>query len=298
LEKKLIFVTGKGGVGKTTVVASLATLAAERGRRTLIAEVDTDPATARIFGEQRVGFEPQQVAPGLFACNLAAEESLRAFVRRFVPGQKIADLILKNRVANIFFRAAPSVMEAVTLDRLAQLVTDRDQVFDTIVVDLPASGHAVTFLNVPKSMARMIAVGELAQHLRRIARLVSDPRRTEVVVVSLPDEIVVNETIELWRKLKASVDTPVRTTIVNGIRTPPLRPEDLDCVAGLPEPPERLLATVKLGLYWKTEDERNRRRLEESVDGRVITTPFVFDKQSDADLVARMVDALRPRLAP
>lgn len=302
LEKKLVFVTGKGGVGKTTTTAALGKLAAERGRRTLICEVEIDPAMRRIFGAREIGFDPTRIGEDLYACNLSGDDAMRAFIRRFVPSDRVAELILGNKVANIFFNAAPSVMEAVILDRLAHLLELEDPGFDTIVVDLPASGHAVTFLNVPRSMARMVAVGDLATHLRKIARLISDPTRTEVVIVSLPDEIVVNETVELWKKLRAAVDTPVRTVIVNGVRAPSLRLEDLGRVEMLaaeaePRAFDALRNAMKLGLYWKQEDSRNLERLADSIDGRVVPTPFVFDKVDDPDLVERMADVLRPRLA-
>jgi anion-transporting ArsA/GET3 family ATPase len=300
LEKKLIFVTGKGGVGKTATAAALGRLLADTGRRTLVCELDTDPAMGRIFG-QDVGFEPTRVAPKLFACNLTADDSMRAFVERFVPSRRIASLILNNTVANIFFRSAPSVMEAVLLDRLATLATESAPPYDSIIVDLPASGHAVTFLNVPKSMARMVSVGELADHLRRIAKLIADPNKSEVVIVSLPDEMAVNESLELWRNLHANVDTPTRTVVVNGVRAPSLREEDVERVRDLAKQhPEvefgSLLEGLELGAYWKREDGRNVVRLADSIDGTVVTVPFVFDKENERELVQRISDGLRTRL--
>lgn len=298
LEKKLIFVTGKGGVGKTTTAAALGSLAAEAGRKTLICEIEIDPAMRRIFGAAEIGFEPSRIGQNLYACNLSGDDSLRAFIQRFVPSKRIAGMVLENKVAGVFFRAAPSVMEAVILDRLAWLLERDDPSFDTIVVDLPASGHAVTFLNVPRSMARMIAVGDLAAHLRKIARLISDPGRTEVVVVSLPDEIVINETLELWRKLRETVDTPVRTVVVNGVRAPSLRAEDLERVEQLgrdtdPEAFAPLASALRLGMHWKDEDARNIQRLADQIEGRVVASPFVFDKTDDPDLVRRLADVLR-----
>jgi anion-transporting ArsA/GET3 family ATPase len=301
LEKKLIFVTGKGGVGKTATTAALGRLLAENGRRTLVCELDADAAMGRIFGAE-VGFAPTRVAPKLFACNLTGEDSMRAFVERFVPSRRVAGLILKNKVASIFFNSAPSVMEAVILDRLAALATESTPAFDTIVVDLPASGHAVTFLNVPKSMARMVSVGELADHLRKIARILADPGKSEVVIVSLPDEMAINESLELWRKLHAEVDTPVRTVVVNGVRAPSLRDEDVARVGELhAQNPTAgfgpLLEGLTLGAYWKGEDVRNVDRLGKSIDGRVVSIPFVFDKIDEKDLVDRISDTLRQRLA-
>ena len=301
LEKQLIFVTGKGGVGKTATAAALGKVLAENGRRTLICELDTDAAVGRIF-ETEVGFEPTRVGPKLYACNLTGDASMRAFVERFVPSKRIASLILKNKVANIFFRAAPSVMEAVMLDRLAALATESSPAYDSIVVDLPASGHAVTFLNVPKSMAKMVSVGELAEHLRKIARLIANPRKSEVLIVSLPDEMAVNESLELWRKLRREVDTPTRTVVVNGVRAPSLRDEDVERVRALRDANptagfEPLVEGLALGAYWKREDVSNVDRLREAIEGEVVTVPFVYDRDDDKELVGSIADALRARLA-
>jgi len=296
LDKQLVFVTGKGGVGKTVTAAALARLSARRGRRTLLCELDTDPTMGRIFGKGRIGFAPDEVAPNLYACCLDGASCMNAFVHRFVPSRKIADMILGNKVANTFFEAAPSVMEAVILDQLATLVTESSPRFDLVVVDMPASGHAVTLLKVPRSMARMVAVGELADHLRRIAALISDPRRTEVVIVTLPDEMAVNESIELWRKLRDAIDTPSETILVNGTRGVALKLEDAAIAAAHVASDARVLEAVRLGLYWQREDAANVERLSNAVVARVFTNAFVFDKVDDSDLVDRCADALQPRL--
>lgn len=300
LEKKLLFVTGKGGVGKTTLSAALGRLAAERGRRVLLVEVDEAASMGVLFDDQRVGFEPTEVAPNLWACALDAERSMEAFIRRFVSSRRIGDLILGNRVAQIFFRAAPSVLEAVVLDQLATLAASSDPGFDTIVVDLPASGHAVKFLRVPRSMARMVAVGELARHLEKLAQLLEDERHCEMVVVALPEEMPVNETIELVGIIRRELLIPVRHVVCNAVRAPELDEADVERVDALAASAggtmDRLRSALALGRFWRVEDAHHLERLREGVSATLLQTPFIFRPTSDTSLVQRVADALRAQL--
>lgn len=300
LDKRLVFVTGKGGVGKTTACASIARLAAARGKRVLVCEIDAESSIGRLFGDRRVGYEPARMEQGIWACNLTGRECMETFVRGFVPSRRVADLIMKNRVANVFFESAPSVMEAVILDRLAQLAAQTGPPWDMVVADLPASGHAVTLLNVPRAMTEMVQVGELARRMSTLASLLGDPTRSELVLVSLPEEMSVNETVELYERARAEVATPVRVVILNGERTPDLLDADYALVAreasaasdDTRDTLQRVTNGVALGVYWRDEDQRNIARLEESVAARVVRVPFVFRKVDEGDLVGRVSDAL------
>lgn len=303
LDKQLLFVTGKGGVGKTTMTAALGRVAARQGRRVLLVEIDVDSSMGDLFGAT-VGFEPAPVESNLWACALDAESCMRAFVSRFVSSRRIADLLLRNRIARVFFESAPSVMEAVILDQLATLATKSSPAFDTILVDMPASGHAVKLLRVPRSMARMVAVGELADHLQRLASILEDERRCELVVVTLPEEMPVNETIELWDTLRRDLNIPLRHVIVNGLRRPDIRDEDIatvgELVASVGEGGARaagsLLDALAIARHWRDEDAANVARLVAQVPATLLRVPFAFRKASDRALVDASANALQTQL--
>jgi arsenite-transporting ATPase len=304
LDRRLVFVTGKGGVGKTTVSAALGRIAAERGRRVLLVEVDTQPSIGRLFGDRPIGFAPSQMDRNLWACNLTGRESMSAFVRRFVPSRRVADLILANRVANIFFESAPSVLEAVILDQLGTLLASTNPRYDFVVVDLPASGHAVTLLNVPRAMSEMVRVGDLAQQMRSLAELIADPDLAELVLVSLPEEMSVNETIELWNKAADRVHTRVRSIVLNGERDPDLGAGDLadlervrPWATDAPDAFERVLYGAGIGAWWKERDRENIERLAASVSARILRLPFVYQKVGDRDLVEQVANSLNAQLA-
>lgn len=303
LDKRFVFVTGKGGVGKTTVAAALGRLAAARGKNVLLVEIDTQPSMGRLFGDKQIGYEPTRLEANIWACNLTGADCMRSFVRRFVPGDRIADLILKNRVAQIFFESAPSVTEAVILDQLATLARQTQPRFDFIAVDLPASGHAVTFLNVPRSMSDMVRVGELAGHMRELAALLADPAQAELLLVSLPEEMSVNETIELWEKARARVATRLHGVVFNQEQAPALQPDDHTQLAALAahegvdqEALQRVMWGVALGSWWKERDAETLQRLTEAVDGKVIRVPFRPKKVSERDLVEQVASVLNMQL--
>lgn len=303
LDKRLLFVTGKGGVGKTTLAAAIARLAAERGRKVLLVEVDTQPSMGRLFGDRPVGFAPTPMEHGIWACNLTGMESMDAFVRRFVPSRRVADLILANRVARIFFESAPSVLEAVILDQLGTLLAQQNPRFDLVVVDLPASGHAVTLLNVPRAMNAMVRVGELAQQMKRLADLIAHPDQTELILVSLPEEMSINETMELWHRARRDVATPVHRIIVNGERRPEILPSDVADLESIrpwadaaPDSFDRIVHGVSIGAWWRQRDRENVERLAAELPATIHRLPFIYSKVEERDLVERVAGSLHTEL--
>jgi arsenite/tail-anchored protein-transporting ATPase len=303
LDKKLVFISGKGGVGKTTIGAGLARMAAARGKRVLICEIDTDAYMGRLFGDATIGFAPTVVAPGIWACTLKGDDCMSAFVNRFVPG-RVADLILRNKVAQIFFESAPSVMEAVIFDQISTHCANRTPGWDLILVDLPASGHAVTFLNVPRSMVEMVRVGELAAHMERVARLAADPNQSELILVSLPEEMSVNETLELLEKARARVATPVVRVVVNGVRHPDVTRADVAEIEAMAASADgeqrdvldRLAYGARIGAFWREQDAEAVRRHKAAPRLQVAEIPFFFNKKNDTELVRTVANHLQATL--
>lgn len=231
LDNRLIFVTGKGGVGKSTVTAGLAHALSRAGRRTLVLETDTFSAMEDLFDYSSPGLEPVSINEHLFASNLNSEDCFIATLRRFVPSDRIARAVIKNRVAKVFFRAAPSVNEVTILDQVRVFFEktddDGEPFYDHILVDLPASGHAVTFLNVPATMHGMMrGIGPIAKMSEQVADLISDPDTTAIIAVCLPEEMPVNETIDLANDVETTLKRPLDLAIANMVHQAPLSEND------------------------------------------------------------------------
>lgn len=288
-------------MGKTTISAALAMLMADNGRRVLLVELDTESSLKGVFGVDEIATEPTEIMPNISACVLDPNDCMQKFVQRFVPSKRVARLMLENKAAQIFFHSAPSVREAVILDQLAELADIDDDRFDVVVVDMPASGHAVKLLSVPRSMGRMVAVGDLADHLKKLAAMLEDEHHAELVVVALPEEMPVNETIELVTTARDVLRVPLRHVVVNGVREPSVTNADVALVEemavslgpGASTAMGSLVDGLRLASFWRTDDAQQVARLRSSVRAKVCETPFVFRPTDDRSLVRTAADALR-----
>jgi anion-transporting ArsA/GET3 family ATPase len=209
LASRLVMVTGKGGTGKTSFSAALARVFAERGHRTIVVEVDTfRPALTAMLGVPP-RYEPTTVAPRLDICNVTWREALEEWLEQSVPAQRIVRRILDNKLVQTFLDATPGVRETVILSRILTLTES----YDRVVVDMPASGHAISLLGVPQVAIGLMRGGPIRDRAEQVQAILGR-RDTALCIVGLPEEMVVNETLELWERLSAEVPVLHRPHIV------------------------------------------------------------------------------------
>lgn len=215
LDRRLLFVTGKGGVGKSTVTAGLALLAAERGQRTLVCEVDAKGGLAGFFEATGTGFTPTEVQPRLFAMSMDTEESLKEYLSLQLKLPLVARIGPLARTFDFVANAAPGVKEILTVGKLAwEVVEDH---YDLVVVDSVASGHIVGQLAAPKGINELVSVGLVRNQTSWMLDVLEDPARTGVVIVAAPEEMPVNETIELSTRLREETDVDLAAVVVNRV---------------------------------------------------------------------------------
>ena len=154
LERRLLFVTGKGGVGKTSVAAALALLAAERGQRTLLVEIDAKGSLSDVFESGPLAFEPRRLAPNLFAMAMDTEESLKEYLRLQLRIPLLGRIGPLAKSLDFVATAAPGVKEILTVGKIAWEVKERH--YDLVVVDASATGHVVSQLAAPEAINELV----------------------------------------------------------------------------------------------------------------------------------------------
>ena len=224
---RLQLFTGKGGVGKSSVVAALALEAAARGLRPLIVELGHRASMQGVFGSNGIGYEPSPLGHGVSAMNMDFQRALIDYLTEHVKVRAISRAIVDNRALRGFFDAAPAVPEIVTLNRLRQLLDarlDGSSRYHPILVDLDATGHALMLLELPSVLDGLIGTGPLRRLLASLSSMIKDPELTRLHIVTLPGELPAQETIELHAKL-VQQGVPLGALIVNQVPEVPFGPE-------------------------------------------------------------------------
>ena len=217
---RLVVVTGKGGVGKTTVTAALAAHAATAGTRTLVVETANDGSLAHLFGRRRLGTIPDAVADGLDAVGVDQRRLVEDYFAGMLRFQFLSKRLFASSTFNALTTAAPGITEYLLLEKVLGWLEPegrRARPYDLVLVDGPATGHALTLLRAPDSLAAMVSGGPIGQTARRLRGLLGDRTRTQVVLVSIPEEMSVRETIETHAALTDDLGLRVARAVVNRV---------------------------------------------------------------------------------
>jgi anion-transporting ArsA/GET3 family ATPase len=215
LDRRLVFVTGKGGVGKTSIAAALALLAAQRGKRALVCEVDAKGNLADFFETGPTEFEPREIAPGLFAMSMDTEDSLKEYLSLQLKVPLIARIGPLAKSFDFLATAAPGVKEILTVGKLLYEVREKN--YDLVVVDAPATGHVIGQLAAPQAIRELVKVGLVRDQTDWMVDLLSDPATTAAVIVSAPEEMPVTETLELVGRIGNETTVDLAAIVVNKV---------------------------------------------------------------------------------
>jgi anion-transporting ArsA/GET3 family ATPase len=303
LDKRLVIVTGKGGVGKSTVALALGLAAAERGKRTIICEVAAQEHLSRVFRRAEVGFHEVEIAENLWAISIDPDESMREYVLLQLKVRAMRDLLFKSRIFTYLTAATPGLRELVTIGKIWELALDDRKVkhgrrYDLVIVDAPATGHGVGFLQTPRTFANVARVGPIASQAETLHRFITNHERTGVAIVALPEEMPVNETATLERDLTEQVGVAVDRIICNGIYPDRFSADDervlADALAHASGDARQILRASLSVRRRRTAQGEQLARLEELTGAPVSPLPFIFRPELDHDDLLQLGAELVP----
>jgi anion-transporting ArsA/GET3 family ATPase len=301
LDKRLVIVTGKGGVGKSTVALALGMAAADAGKRAIVCEVASQEGLSRVFHRARVGFNEVQLADGLWGISIDPDESMREYVLLQLKVKAARDLLFRSKIFNYLAAATPGLRELVTIGKIWELTLPNRKVkgavnYDVVIVDAPATGHGVGFLQTPRTFANVARVGPIAAQAETLDAFITDRKRTGVAIVSLPEEMPVNETAMLEREITEKVGASVDRIFMNGLYADRYTDEEagrLDAAAGDAQGSARaaILDAVRERRRAHAQAEQLA-RLQEITSAPVSNLPFLFESELGVDAIRRLAEAV------
>jgi anion-transporting ArsA/GET3 family ATPase len=291
------------------VAAALALLASQRGKRTLVCEVDAKGNLADFYETGPVVYKAREVSPGLFAMAMDTEQSLDEYLRLFLRIPVMGRIGPIARMFDFVATAAPGVKEILTVGKLAYEVRERH--YDVVVVDASATGHIIGQLAAPQAINNLVQVGLVRSQTDWMLDILSDPARTGLVIVATPEEMPVNETIELTHRVATETTVRLAAIVVNRVlpelfgrgeeevferlTEPPVR-ERLDELAGGPTGP--LLDGARLAVTLRRTRATHLDHLRDSVDPTVplLYVPYLFTRSHGLRSTRQVAEALAAEL--
>lgn len=239
LSRRVQVVGGKGGVGRTTIACGLAWSLAAQGRRTLLLEVDAPDSAARRLGVEPARDDPREVYDRLWLCNMSPEGSLREYALMVLRFKALYRLVFENRVVRSLLRSIPSLGEFTMAGKFwfhtSETLADGRPKYDHVVLDAPATGHAITFLAVSRVVADLAPAGRMKDEATRMARMV-ESASTCLHIVSRPEEMPVNEALDLETQATSKVRIHPGVAVVNRFGPHLLGESDRSAVEALSGP--------------------------------------------------------------
>jgi anion-transporting ArsA/GET3 family ATPase len=300
LDKRLIFVTGKGGVGKSTIATAIGLVAARAGLRCIVAELAAQERIQRTFDHEGEHFEEVELAPGLFTISIDPQHAMEEYLR--VKAGPLGHALSASRVFNAFAMATPGMRELLSIGKvweLAQLErrTSDASPYDLVVVDAPATGHGLGILRTPRTFAEIAMVGPIAHQGRTIADTIDDRSFTGIVAVATPEEMPVNETLALSEALERD-GLGLDAVVLNALY--PRRFSDDGDLTSLnaaltkaTDPHARAALKAALSQHARASAQREQRdRLATALGSEPIELPYLFTGELGPDQLELLADAL------
>ncbi|MGE5635839.1 MAG: ArsA family ATPase [Nocardioidaceae bacterium] len=286
-----MLVTGKGGVGKTTVAGALGLAAARNGKRTIVCEVTRQQRLAPLFGREAEAHREIELGPDLNGISIDPDDAKAEWLRYQLRSGTLAGVLGQSRIFQLLTAAAPGLAELVTIGKvweLAQLERKdrRNAPYDLVVVDAPATGQGLALLRAPRTYADIARVGPIHRQAEMIDSFLRDDARTGMLVVALAEEMPVNETLELEGRLDEELAMSVDLVVVNALYPERFTAADARAIESLDSrgsEEARAVLRAALSEHRRARAQRSQlRRLRRGASAPVTTLPYLFREQLGA----------------
>ena len=302
LDRRLLFVTGKGGVGKSVAAATIALCAFRHRKRVLVVELSPYGRMRELLGGPEIGTEPVEILPRLEIVRIDPRQALEEFLDSLLRIRALTQRLLRSSSFSILTAAAPGIEEFLVLAKVAAFEKERVGFkrrprYDLIIVDAQATGHSLPFLSTARTVMEMMPTNSIGRMAGDVGALLSDASRTAVVLVTIPEEMAVNETIELAASLRQGRAVALGPVIANAVWPERFTDDETSwlATASAQDP------LVRVGRYHVEKHRRAEEqihRLRDELRADPIRLPFVLTRELDRPHLRRLVSTLDAALLP
>ena len=293
IQRRFQVVTGKGGVGRTLIASSLACALAKVGKKTLLLEVNAPNHCARVLGTEAIVGDPQLVRENLYLCSMNPEDALREYALMILKFPALYRLVFENPLVKYFLRSVPSLGEVTMLGKAwfhATELSDNGQPkFDHVIIDAPATGHALTFLSVARVVEKTVPKGPMRTEAGKMAALIEDQENSCAHVVFTPEEMPVTEGLELSKKLQRDVGMKLGVYFMNKIYSADPADRELSLVEKMSDD-KKLHPYAAAGYARKSNLENQETQLERLRlhSENIVKVPELRALKTDAQRVSKL----------
>jgi anion-transporting ArsA/GET3 family ATPase len=304
-QRRFLFVTGKGGTGKTTLTAALALAFAARGKRSLIAVTEPKERISQLLGVPPLGPEIVEVLPNIFAVKINPEDAMREYGEMILHSGTVSNAVFGNKYVRGFFAAVPGLHQWAMLGKAWFHSTERLPSglnrFDTVLFDAPATGHGLDMLRVPKVIVDVVPPGILRRDAERAWTMFKDPLQSGVVIVALPEDMPANESLELAAAITGELGLPIANVVVNQVIDLLLHDAEREAlsrqIALTPGDPgdEGIAAAQRRAVSERVQID-SMRKIADGITAPLVTLPRLLEDPSTPEAIRELAKLLDARM--